>query len=241
MTDLAQAEHTQAPTAADEFADVLDDLRQLSTSMLLAFRLAAGQRLLERFYAGDIARYRSQDARKDDGFLRFAQACRQELADIGLSASLARQSIVAHITWQQLPPAVRVQLRLSHVVELGRVGDSTARARLAMDTALQQWNVGQLKAAIEQHAAGRYYDTDPQTPGTQPPPAKAPPEHRQQTGRLVTQLHKASEGLGQWQAAWRSGDARVLHGEQRVKLAAALQALKAKVAELEGELGEVEG
>ena len=44
MTDLAQAELTQAPTAADEFADVLDDLRQLSTSTLLACRLAAGQR-----------------------------------------------------------------------------------------------------------------------------------------------------------------------------------------------------
>jgi hypothetical protein len=50
----------------------------------------------------------------------------------------------------------------------------------------------------------------------------------------VTQLHRASEGLGEWQAAWRSGDARVLRGEQRVRLAAALQALKAKVAELEG-------
>ena len=57
----------------------------------------------------------------------------------------------------------------------------------------------------------------------------------------VTQLHKASEGRGDWQAAWRSGDARVLRGEQRVRLAAALQALKAKVAELDGEFGEVEG
>lgn len=241
MPDLTQSDLSQAPTAAEEFGDVLDDLRQLSTGMLLTFRLAAGKRLLERFYAGDIARYRRQDHGKDDSFVRFAQACRQELADIGLSASLARQCIVAHITWQQLPPSVRVQLRLSHVVELGRVGDSTARARLAMDTTLQHWNVGQLKAAIEQHAAGRYFDTDPQTPGTQPPPAKPPPEQRQQTGRLVTQLHKASEGLGAWQAAWRAGDARVLRGEQRVKLAAALQALNAKVPELEGEFGEVEG
>ena len=56
------------------------------------------------------------------------------------------------------------------------------------------------------------------------------------TGMLATQLRKASEGLGEWQAAWRAGDARVLRGAQRVKLAAALQALKAKVAELEGEL-----
>ena len=27
------------------------------------------------------------------------------------------------------------------------------------------------------------------------------------TGMLATQLHKASEGLGEWQAAWRAGAA----------------------------------
>lgn len=228
----------QPGTTTNEFEDLLHDLRQLSKGMLLAFRLAAGKRLLDRFYDGDIAAYRSHDPSKDANFTRFAQVCRQELADIGLSASMARQCMLAHSTWQLLPPQVREQLALSHVVELGRVGDPTARARLAMDTTLNRWSVGQLKDAIDRDAAGQYYDTDPRTPGTQPPPARPEPARLPQPGRLVTQLHKAAADLGEWQAAWRSVDARRLRGGQKAMLAGALRALKAKVAELEAELAE---
>ena len=227
---------THPSANSDEYAEVLNDLRRLSTGMLLAFRLAAGKRLLDHFYDGQIAVYRSQHPAKDSSFAQFSQTCRQELADIGLSPSLARQCIVAHITWQLLPPAVRDQLLLSHVVELGRVGDPSARARLAMDTTLNRWNVEQLKDAIDRQSAGTYYDTDAQRAGTQPPPAKPEAKQPFQAGRLVTQLHKASAELGEWQAAWRSIDASKLRGPQRTKLADALQALKAKVAELEAEL-----
>ncbi|MBI5610260.1 MAG: hypothetical protein HY902_15390 [Deltaproteobacteria bacterium] len=233
MNDLAQP-----VTATDEFSDLLADLRQLSKGMLLAFRLAVGQRLLDRFFAGQISAYRDRNPEKDAAFARFTQTCRQELADLGLSPSVARQCIVAHVTWQLLPPSVRDQLLLSHVVELGRVGDPTARARLAMDTTLNRWNVEQLKDAIDRDAAGQYYDTDPTTPGTQPPPAKPEAARLPQPGRLVTQLHKAAADLGEWQTAWRSVDASKLRGGQKVKLAGALQALKAKVAELEAELAE---
>lgn len=232
MSDITQPVDPKA-----EFNDILDDLRQLSKGMLLAFRLAAGKRLLDRFFDGQIAAYRDRNPAKEANFKRFAQVCQQDLDDIGLSPSLARQCIVAHSTWQLLPPQVRDQLQLSHVVELGRVGDATARARLAMDTTLNRWNVGQLKDAIDRDTAGTYYDTDPNTAGTQPPPAKAEPEKAHQPGRLVTQLHKAALDLGEWQAAWRSVDASKLRGGQKAKLAGALQELKAKVAELEAELG----
>ena len=232
MSDLAQP----SPTP-DDYADLLAELRQLSKTMLLAFRLAVGQRLLERFYGGDMAAYRDHSPDKDASFVRFAQSCRQELADLGLSPSVARQCIVAHITWQLLPPGVREQLQLSHVVELGRVGDPTARARLAMDAGLQRWSVSQLKDAIDRTHAGRYWDTDPSAPGTQPPPSPAEAEAGYQPGRLVTRLEKASLELGDWQAAWRTVEGRKLRGAQRARLAAALQALKAKVAEVEAELG----
>ncbi len=231
MNDLAQP-----ITATDDFSDLLSDLRQLSKGMLLAFRLAVGQHLLDRFFDGKISAYRDRNPEKDAAFARFTQTCRQELADLGLSPSVARQCIVAHVTWQLLPPSVRDQLLLSHVVELGRIGDPTARARLAMDTTLNRWNVGQLKDAIDREHAGQYYDTDPSTPGTQPPPLPAATAPHHQPGRLVTQLHKAATDLGEWQAAWRSIDASKLRGGQKAKLAGALQALKAKVAELEAEL-----
>lgn len=221
----------------ESYADVLDQLRLLSRDMLLAFRLQVGQLMLERFYGGSAHAYRDKSAHKHVSFAAFLRSCPDELADFGLGGRVIRDCIHARITFDTLPPQVRDQLQFSHVVELARLDDPTARARLAMDTTLKSWSVDQLKEAIGQVKLGNYYDTDASAPGTQPPEPKGELERKPQPGRLVTQLVKAVQELEIWRAEWAAAEKGHLRGEQRERYREAVAELKAKVAELEDELG----
>lgn len=84
-------------------------------------------------------------------------------------------------------------------------------------------------------ADGRYYDTDPATPGTQPRPAKAAAVKGPLPGRLVNQLVKVGADLQHWRAALASVDGSTLRGPQRQRMAEALADLKGRVAQLEAE------
>jgi hypothetical protein len=227
----------QAVDPKAEYADVLQELTLLSRDMLLAFRLQVGKLMLDRFYDGDVHAYRTHWASKESSFAAFLRACPSELADLGLGGQVIRQCVNARITYDTLPPAVRDGLLFSHVVELARLGDPTARARLAMDTTLQKWSVDQLKDAIAQLMLGNYYDTDATQAGTQPPPAKPEEQKAAQPGRLVSRLEKAVEDLDTWAAEWTGADTSKLRGPQRERAKKAMADLKAKVAAVEALLG----
>ena len=224
-----------------EFTDVLDNLRHLSREFLLGFRLEVGKLLLERFYGDDLRAYQSQDPNKDNSFAQFTQACHAELADLGLGAQVLRNCINARATYLTLPVEVRDNLQFTHVVELARVGNPTDRARLAMDTTRQNWKVGQLKDAIGRLNAGRYYDTDPQTPGTQPPPLPAEPVAKPRTpGRVLAQFELTIQDLAVLRADWLAADTARLKNAHRERAKAVVAALKVQLAEIEKAL-EVKG
>jgi hypothetical protein len=231
------AEELDIVQGKEEFADVLAELSALSRDMLLAFRLQVGHVILGRFFGGDSRAYRSQNPNKEASFNHFVRTCQDDLTDLGLAGPVVRQCVLVRIAWDGLPREVREQLRFSHVVALAGVADPTARARLAMDTTLEHWSVGQLKAAIDRHQAGEYYDTDSTKPGTQPPPEKPEVVRQPQAGRMVTQLERAGQELQGWRETWSTIDPAKVRGPQRQRCLAALAAVKAEVATLEGILG----
>ncbi len=226
----------QLTTTKDDYADILAEFSTLSRDLLLTFRLQVGQLLLDRFFAGSAHAYHDKNPSKESSFVEFARVCQAELNDLGVTVGVARQCILARIAWDGLPSHLRDRLRFSHIAVLARVGEPNLRARLALDTTLQNWKVDELKDAISRANEGTYYDTDPNTPGTQPPAAKPAPEERLAPGRLVSQLVKASQALQQWRQAWSSVDASKLRGSQRQRCRKALDSLKAEIAGLDAEL-----
>ncbi len=233
ITDL------QPIAATTDYSPILDQLAALSRNLLLAFRLEVGKLMLSEYFGGSAHAYRDHDPAKPSSFNDFARTCQAELEGFGLSATVLRQCILARVAWDGLPPGVRDQLKFSQVVQLARVDEPNMRARLAFDATQQQWNVAQLRDAIARAGDHRYYDTDPTTPGTQPPPAELD-EASYQPGRLVTQLVKAGKELQDWEAAWSTVAGKKLRGAQRQRLHDALATLKAQVARLEAQLGAAE-
>ncbi len=228
----------QTRKTKEDYADILADLDRLSRELLLTHRLQAGKLFLDRFFGGSAHAYHDKNPDKEASFVEFAKVCKDELSAAGLTNNLARQSILARIAWDGLPPAVREGLKFNHIVTLARVDEPTMRARLAMDATRQGWTVLQLEDAIHRAEDGHYYDIDPDTPGTQPPPLPDEPQvATYQPGRLVTQLVKAGKELQAWEQAWASVDGSKLRGAQRLRMHQALATLKAQVARLEGQLG----
>lgn len=225
-----------SPSEKAAFADCLAQIDRLSRGLQLAFRLEVGKLMLEHFYAGSIAAYRDTARNKESSFAAFTRTCKQELADYGLGPQSLRNCINARVIYDLLPPSTRDVLKFSHVVELTRVADPNARARMAMDVALQHWSVDQLKGAIAQYRDGTYYDTEPLTPGTQPPRGPAVADKPLARGRLVSQLAKTAAALDAWHAAWTAAAKTRLDRPQRDRYRAAVAALRAKVDELAADL-----
>jgi len=220
----------------DDYRDLLAELSLLSRDLLLAFRLQAGKLFLDRFFGGSAHAYRDRNPYKEATFAEFVGRCKDELSAVGISAGLARQCIQARIAWDGLPAGVRESLKFNHVVSLARVGEPNMRARLAFDASSQGWTVSQLDQAIRRAGDGSYYDTDPSTPGTQPPPARPQPAKGYQPGRLITRLVKTGQELQGWRTAWATVDAGKLRGPQRQRVVDAVAALEAQVAQLKAEL-----
>ena len=220
-----------------EFDDVLASLQSLTRDFLLGFRLQVGKLLLDRFYAGDIFAYRSKDPTKAASFSRFAETRSAELTDLGLSVAGLRQCINARAAWDQLPAEVRDKLQFSHIVELSRVSDSTQRARLAMDTTLQNWRVDQLRTAIGKSSSGRYYDTDPTTPGTQPPADTAQQAAKPRTsGRMLAQFERTLDDLDSLRADWVAADTAKMSAAHKERAFAVVAGLKLVASQIEASL-----
>ncbi|MFZ4578170.1 MAG: hypothetical protein ACOYOB_07185 [Myxococcota bacterium] len=223
-TDLA------APATTESFLEILDDLRRLSRDHLLFYRLEVGRLLLDRFFKGSAANYRDFSNAKAHAFVTFATTCADELQVFGLGERTLRHCILARVVFDTLPPPVRDSLGFSHVVELTRVSDPTMRARLALAIVDQNWTVQALQQAIEAAKSGDWYDTDPATPGTQPPPAPAPTGKLPQPGRMVAQAEKWLTQTDQWSAQWARMDASKLRPLQRKRAVQAVEALQQKLA-----------
>lgn len=226
----------QPTNPQDDYAAVLGKLAALSRSLLLTFRLEVGKTMLDEYFAGSARAYHDQNPNKVNSFNEFTKVCQNDLADYGLTSPVIAQCIRARIAWDGLPPQVRDRLRFSHVVALASVGEPNDRARLAFDTTQLGWSVAQLKDAIARVNDHTYYDTDPITPGTQPPPAKPEPNKAFQPGRLATQLLKASTDLQAWRQAWATVDAKKVRGLHRQRCVRAVAELKVHIEQLEAEL-----
>ena len=223
------AHHLQVPARDPEFADVLADLRQLARNHLLVYRVEVGRVLLERFFAGSAAAYTDMDPGKELAFTRFVETCAEELSAFRLGERTLRDCIRTHLVFLTLPPAAREALQFSHVVELTRVADPTLRGQLAVASVAGDWSVVQLKGAIGEAKAGNWYDTDADTPGSQPPPPRELPPPVPQAGRLVTRAEKWAEEVEIWSSQWSAVDASRLSKAQRQRVIAAVTALRAKL------------
>jgi hypothetical protein len=227
------------PLPADPlFADVLAELDRLGRSHLLAYNLACGQLLLDRFWGGDAAAFSNKDPGKAQTFGRFVTECADLLSDLGQSAEQLKRAVHAHLVWRGLPATTRDRLLLTHLLELGRCADPTTRAQLALATTTEQWSRQQLRDAVSAYNAGHWYDTDPETPGVQPPqPPPEAPAKPVSAARLVTRTEKFLPVVQQWQAELEQANLQRLTPAQRQRLAAALVDLEARVAVVKGLVG----
>ena len=221
---------------SDDFALALAQLGKLSRNHLLFFRLEVGSLLLGQFFGGDAAAYHSTDPDKPQSFSAFSKACAEQLADIGLSDTVLRQSIVAHIVVQALPPAAAEKLAFTQIVELTKVSDAATRAVLALASVDNQWTTRELRGAVQAQKAGRWIDAKPQEPGLQAPAAAepaAPPkysaEHPPQAGRVVVRLERVVQELAQVVDDWALVDAAKATDAQKARVKTAVAGLLARL------------
>ena len=234
---------TTLTTAPVPFEDILDELEALAREHLLAYRVQLGHVMLNHFWGGDARAFSSNDATKDARFELFFSRCGDQLARYGLSQRQVRDSIRAAIVFDQLPPEVAGRLFLSQVLALTRLRDPTARVQVAVAALENDWSVQQLRDAVELARSGGDVDRsalaaavdaagavdDAAAAISDPPPAP---------GRLVGRAEKLVEEVQRWRGHWAAVEHGKLRDVQRVRLAAALSALRAEVAGLEGLLGE---
>lgn len=189
--------------------------------------------MIDRFFGGDIANYRSKDPTKTTSFAALSRSCAEDLANLGLRPRVLRQCINARATYDALPPHLRDTLLFTQVVELARVDDASQRARLAMDATAQQWSVDQLKDAVRKANDGGYYDTDTAAPGTQLPAEQPQAAIGRKPGRVLKQFEQAVNDLAALRSDWLGADAQALKPAHKRRAKAVLAGLKAEVAALE--------
>lgn len=218
-----------ATTTSESFHEILADLRRLSRDHLLFYRLEVGRLLLDRFFHGRAADYRDPSSAKESSFATFTTTCADELRVFGLGERTLRDCILARVVFDTLPSPIRDALGFSHVIELTRVSDASLRARLANEVIAKDWTIRDLHLAIAAAKSGDWYDTDPETPGTQPPAPRPQSGKRPQPGRLVARTEKWLNQTDEWSAQWTQVDATKLKLAQRKRAVAAVEALQAKL------------
>jgi hypothetical protein len=236
MSDT-QPQDNQALTASQDYQPVLDALRELGRTHLLAYSLACGELILQRFWGGDGGLFSSKDRTKDHSFATFANTCADLLADMGLNAEQLRRCVIAFLTWRTLPPVSRDQLQLSHIQELSRCPAPTQRAQLAQEAVAGAWTRQQLRDAVSAAKVGQYYDTDPEQPGTQPPAPPAEPERTPSVARWITRTERLVPVLQDWAGGATAVPTAALTDTQRQRLAAALVAVEREVAAVRAAAG----
>lgn len=208
MTDAMQP---QAPSP--EHLVVLGELEVLARTHLLVHDLAVGKLILERFFAGDPVLFHSRNRHKESSFGNFVAACKDDLEALGQSEERLKKCIRAHIVWRALPPVVKDQLQLSHLVELARCTDPTTRARLALATTQSDWSVQQLRAAV---TAAKDAGWDPVQPVPDLPDETAKPPLPLR--RLTTRGEKLVQTAEEWLGSMEQRDKAALDTDQRARL-----------------------
>ncbi len=97
---MSTPETTTLLPSSPDFDAILVDLAKLSRNHLLYFWVEVGRRLSESFYHDDPELYRSGFRHKEGAFRDFVVAKSAELADLGLSEQLLRQSLRAFFCGQ---------------------------------------------------------------------------------------------------------------------------------------------
>jgi hypothetical protein len=222
--------------ASSEFAPTLAQIERLAREHLLSFRIAIGQTLLDDLFAGDATAYASRDTTKAVRFRAFIDAHDDQLFEHGLSESLLRRCITAHIVARDLPAGLLPQLAMAQVQELYRLDDPAQRRLIAQATADHGWTSEEVRGAVAAVRLGQWPDADPATPGLQAPPAPAAPAKALAPGRVVTRVEKAVESLGE--LGGQVLEAETLSTAHRSRLKAALAALRAQADAIEAALKE---
>ncbi len=220
------------------YAHVLSELERLGRAHLLVHDLAVGQFLLQQFWGGDARAFHSQDPTKQLSFAKFAEECSESLAHLGQSADRLNRCVRAHLVYRTLPQVLQGQLLLSHLLELGRCADPTLRTRLALVAVQEGWSLPTLRDAVRRANAGRWYDADPATPGTQPPgkrvvKSRGKGSQALSAPRLVSHGERLVPGLGAWVQRLGAADLARLDDGQRERLGAVLAQLQRELEALQ--------
>ena len=199
--------------------------------------------MLGQFFDGDAAAYLSHDPKKPQSFGEFVVTCAEQLADIGLSESVARACIVAHLVVKALPPPTVEKLNFSQVIELTRIDDSETRELLAHAAVKNHWVTKELRGAVEAARAGKWIDSDPKAPGLQPPPPKPPAQpqyseaNRPQAGRVVARIERLVTDFDEVESAWALVEDDKLSDIQRERVRAAVKGLEERLVKVKGRVG----
>jgi hypothetical protein len=228
--DTTPVQPAANPVASGQWQDLLGELDRLGRSHLLAYSLACGELLLRHFWNGDAVAYTSKDRTKQQSFASFTIECADLLAELGLSADQLRRCIRAHLVWRGLPATTRQRLQLAHLGELARCPDPTARARLALLAADEQWTRQQLRDAVTAYKSGAWYDAEPDVEGLQLPPAPEPVQRAPSVSRWLSRTERLVPELAGWAQTARSLPAGQLGEAERQRMLAALGELEREVA-----------
>lgn len=236
-------EDTALAPPAPDFDALLADLSKLSRNHLLYFRIEVGRKLSRAFYHDDPELYRAMHRQKDGSFRAFVAAKGAELADLGLSEALLRQSLRTFFVVKDLPRALVAQLVYSHVVQLTAVEDQKTRKLLAQAAVENRWTGRALQNAIEAVRNGQWPDADPNVPGLQAEDletestAEGEAEGRKpQPGRVVSRFERTAKDLADLMGQWQAVPVEKLTDKQAKRVRSAVEALERQVAEMKERL-----
>ena len=236
---LAPDDTTAAVTTTPAFDTLVDELAKLSQKHLVFFRIEVGRVTAESLYGGDPDAYRSQAGNKEGSLRQFATEQAERLADLGLTEQSLRQCLQAWFVVQELPRDLVRHLLFSHVVELARVEDGAIRRTLAHAVKENGWGGKELRNAVLAVRAGLPIDADLAAAGLQPPaPAEPVGGRKLQAGRVVSRFERQADDFETTLDEWDIVAADKVTKLQTSRMKATLDRVKAKIADLEGKLGE---
>jgi hypothetical protein len=228
----------QALLVQSEFQDALQILQSLTSGHERTYRLAVGQYILQRFFAGQAPLYQSHDKNKQTKFASFLAIHAADLAELDLSEQTLRRCVRVNLCYDTLPPAMRDKLSWSALLAISSVPEPNQRARLAAAAVRESWPVSKVKEAVALAGQNRLWDAEPEKEGLQLPAPK--PEPLPQPGRLVTQTEKWTSEVQAWRQEFARIDPSKLNHGQIQRMREAIAALRGQIAELEKSLVEPE-
>lgn len=241
MPPDAEPRETEIDLPDPDWDDVLRDLDALSKNHLLYFRIEVGRSLAERFYAGDVKVYLAKIDEREGSLRRFCKEREKQLEDRGLSEAIVRQCLTAWLVVQELPPEVVRNLLFTHVVQLGRVGDTQTRRTLAQAVVDNRWDGQALKQAVLAVRAGKWIDADPKAEGFQPPaptPKPSGEDKAPQPGRVVNRFEKTAEEIEALAGQWESVAVEKLTKLQKERVRDAIGKTEETISRLKARLGD---